>query len=183
MSELHYFLRLKNTPLYVETTSWLYVYPLRTLGLLLPFGGCEHAAVNVDIQISLQALDFNSLASYIHKSGNAGPHGGSSFHFFETLLYYLPQLQLYFTFPPTVHKASNLSTFSSTLDIFWVFFNFLFMYLFSFFIFRASPMTYRGSQARGWIRTIAASLCHSHSNTRSKPHLQPTSQLTTTQDP
>ena len=99
--------------------------------MLPPFGGCEHAAVNVDIQISLQALDFNSLASYIHKSGNAGPHGGSSFHFFETLLYYLPQLQLYFTFPPTVHKASNLSTFSSTLDIFWGFFK-LFIYLFIF---------------------------------------------------
>ena len=31
-------------------------------------------------------------------------------------------------------------------------------------LFRAVPKAYGGSQARGWIRATAASLCHSHSN-------------------
>ena len=34
----------------------------------------------------------------------------------------------------------------------------------SFFFFRATPTAYGGSQARGWIRVVAASLHHSHSN-------------------
>ena len=34
--------------------------------------------------------------------------------------------------------------------------------------------------ARGWIRTVAAGLHHSHSNTGSKPHPQPTPQLMAT---
>ena len=40
-----------------------------------------------------------------------------------------------------------------------------------------------GSQARGPIRAVAASLCHSHSNAGPEPHLQPTAQLTATPDP
>ena len=44
-------------------------------------------------------------------------------------------------------------------------------------VFRAAPMAYGGSQARGLIRAVAASLHHSHSNARFKPHLQPTPQL------
>ena len=39
------------------------------------------------------------------------------------------------------------------------------------FAFRAAPMTYGGSQARGRIEVVAADLCHSHSNTGSIPHL------------
>ena len=39
------------------------------------------------------------------------------------------------------------------------------------FFFRATPVAYGSSQARGRIRTIAAGLHHSHSNTRSKPCL------------
>ena len=39
-------------------------------------------------------------------------------------------------------------------------------------------MAYRGSQAKGWTRAVAASLHHSHSNTGSKPHLWPTLQHT-----
>ena len=42
----------------------------------------------------------------------------------------------------------------------------LFFGLFVFF--RATSMAHGGSQARGLIRAIAASLCHSHSNARSK---------------
>ena len=51
----------------------------------------------------------------------------------------------------------------------WVFsfLNFLFVCL----LFRVALMAYGGSQTRGWIRAVAASLCHSHSNTGSEPHL------------
>ena len=52
-----------------------------------------------------------------------------------------------------------------------------------FFLFRAAPVAYGSSQARGRIRAIAAGLHHSHSNTRSEPHLQPTPQLMATPDP
>ena len=44
--------------------------------------------------------------------------------------------------------------------------------------FKASPAAYGASQARGQIRAAAAGLHHSHSNARSKPHLEPTPQLT-----
>ena len=55
----------------------------------------------------------------------------------------------------------------------WVFKKFyLFIYLFL--LFKATPMAYGGSQARGQIGAVAASLHHSHSYARSKPCLQPT---------
>ena len=41
-------------------------------------------------------------------------------------------------------------------------------------VFRAAPVAYGSSWARGQIRAAAAGLHYSHSNTRSKPHLQPT---------
>ena len=50
-----------------------------------------------------------------------------------------------------------------------------FLSFFFFFLFRAAPMAYESSWARGWIG--AGSLCHSHSHTRSKLHLQPMLQL------
>ena len=37
---------------------------------------------------------------------------------------------------------------------------------------RAAPAAYGSSQARGWIRAAAAGLHHSHSKTRSEPHLR-----------
>ena len=46
-----------------------------------------------------------------------------------------------------------------------------------FFYFRACPMAYGGSQARGQIGASAAGLHHSHSKAGSEPSLQPTSQL------
>ena len=49
---------------------------------------------------------------------------------------------------------------------------FFFFYLFA--ISRAVPMAYGGSQARGRIRAVAASLHCSHSNTGSEPSLWPT---------
>ena len=52
-----------------------------------------------------------------------------------------------------------------------------------FFLFRAAPVVYGGSQASGQIGATAAGLHHSHSNSRSKPLLQPTPQLMATLDP
>ena len=48
---------------------------------------------------------------------------------------------------------------------------FYFILFFYFLLFRAVPVAYRSSQARFQIGATAAGLCHSHSDTRSKPHL------------
>ena len=58
-----------------------------------------------------------------------------------------------------------------------------FIFIFYFLLLRATPVAQVSSQARGQIGAAAAGLCHSHSNTRSEPHLQPTQQLTTILDP
>ena len=49
--------------------------------------------------------------------------------------------------------------------------------------FRAAPVAFGGSQARGGIGAVAASLRHSHSNARSKMCLQPMPQLKAMPDP
>ena len=56
------------------------------------------------------------------------------------------------------------------------------LFVFIFCHFRAAPVAYGGSQARGRIGAFAAGLCHSHSNIRSKPHLGPTPKLATMLD-
>uniref|UniRef100_A0A8D1SUR3 Uncharacterized protein n=1 Tax=Sus scrofa TaxID=9823 RepID=A0A8D1SUR3_PIG len=55
--------------------------------------------------------------------------------------------------------------------------------IFFFFFFRATHTAHGGSQARDRIRGTVASLCHNHSNSESKLHLQPTPQLMATPDP
>ena len=50
-------------------------------------------------------------------------------------------------------------------------------------LFRAVPVAYGGSQARGQIGAVATSLCHSHSTTGSKVHLWPTPELTAVPGP
>ena len=45
-----------------------------------------------------------------------------------------------------------------------------FFFFFPFLLFRAAPMAYGSSQARGRIGAIAAGLHHSHSNTGSLTH-------------
>ena len=52
-----------------------------------------------------------------------------------------------------------------------------------FIIFRAAPVAYGGSQARGLIGAVAAGLCHSHSNVGSEQCLRPTPQLMAMPDP
>ena len=56
---------------------------------------------------------------------------------------------------------------------------FFFVFLFS----RATPMAYRGYQARSLIRVVAAGQHQSHSNTGSEMHLLPIAQLIATPDP
>ena len=47
----------------------------------------------------------------------------------------------------------------------------------------AAPAAYGGSQGKGPIKAAAAGLHHSHSNTRSKPYLQPLPQFVVALDP
>ena len=54
---------------------------------------------------------------------------------------------------------------------------------FFFWLFRATPMAYGGSQARGPIGGVATDLHHSLSNARSQPRLRLTPQLMATRDP
>ena len=55
--------------------------------------------------------------------------------------------------------------------------------LFFFFCFLGLVPADGGSQARGPIRAVTASLHHSHSNVGSEPHLGPTPQLMAMPDP
>ena len=52
-----------------------------------------------------------------------------------------------------------------------------------FYLFRAAPVAYGGSQARDLIGSVATGLRHSHSNARSESRLWPTPQLSATLDP
>ena len=63
------------------------------------------------------------------------------------------------------------------------FYLFICSFDFFFFLFMATPMAYGSSQARGWIGAAAAGLCHSHSNARSEPRLQPMPKLAAMLDP
>ena len=54
-------------------------------------------------------------------------------------------------------------------------------FFFFFFLFMTIPEAYGSSQARAGIRATATGLHHSHSNTRSEPHLWPTPQLAANQ--
>ena len=56
-------------------------------------------------------------------------------------------------------------------------------FFFSFYLFRAIPAAYGGTQARGLIRGTTAGLRHSHSDVRSEPCLQPIPQPMAMPDP
>ena len=56
-------------------------------------------------------------------------------------------------------------------------------YYYYFGSFRAAPVAYGDSQARGWIGAATAGLHRSHSNVGAKPRLWPTPQLTAMPDP
>ena len=69
--------------------------------------------MNMDVQISVHIPDFNSFG-YITRGRFTGSYSSSMFNFLRSF----PQWLYHFTFPPTVHKGSNLSTSSPTLVIF-----------------------------------------------------------------
>ena len=71
--------------------------------------------------------------------------------------------------------------YSQLLDGYRPFSAFLFVCLFC--LFGATPMAYGGSQSRGRIGAVAASLHQSHSEARSELRLQPTPQVMATPDP
>ena len=73
------------------------------------------------------------------------------------------------------------STFVSKLTLICFVCLFVCFYLFA--ISWAAPAAYGGSQARGLIRAVAASLHQSHSNAGSEPCLHPTPQVTATPAP
>ena len=56
-------------------------------------------------------------------------------------------------------------------------------HFFFFLLLRAAPVAYGSSKVKGQIRAEAAGLHHSHGNTRSEMHLQPTLQLVAKLDP
>ena len=62
-------------------------------------------------------------------------------------------------------------------------FFFFFFFFFFFLLFRATPVVYESSQAKGPIGATAAGLCHSYSKARSEPCLWPTLHLMATLDP
>ena len=84
------------------------------------------------------------------------PHPGS-------LAPFLPNLN-----SPT---CFSLACFFSLFLFFSYFVVFISMIFFFFNLFRAAPVTKGSSQARGRIRAVVAGLHHSHSSTRSEPHL------------
>ena len=60
---------------------------------------------------------------------------------------------------------------------FQILFHFIYLFILIFCLSRATPKAYGGSKDRGRIGAVATGLPHSHSNTKSKPHLRPTSKL------
>ena len=78
-----------------------------------------------------------------------------------------------------IHSASSPNLYSLVNSSFH---SYCILSFFFFLLFRAI-LAYGGSQARGQNRATAAGLYHSHSNTRSEPHLRPTAQLMATPDP
>ena len=112
-----------------------------------------------------------SVTLGILRSRITGSHGNSMFNFFRNCQTLFQNGCKNPIFLPIVFEGSHLI----------LFFFFLSFCLFAFS--RAIPAAYGGSQARGTIRAVANSLCHSHSNTVSEPHLRPTPQLAATPDP
>ena len=82
---------------------------------------------------------------------------------------------------PPFYETQELGQIRKSYHIHFYFLIFNFIYLF--FLFRAAPLAYGSSQARGQIGATISSLHHSHSNTGSKPRLQATPQLTAKPDP
>ena len=77
---------------------------------------------------------------------------------------------------PLILASSHTWESTKTINLWCLFFAISSNFFFFFYNFRATLSAYGSSQARGPIRATSAGLCHSHSNTRSEPHLWPTPQ-------
>ena len=104
----------------------------------------------------------------------------SSLHSFKKvfILYWtIVDLQCWVSFRCTAKWFSYTYTYIHSFQILFPY-SLLLLLLLLFCLFRVSPMAYGGSQARGRVRAVAASLCQSHGNAKSEPRLWPTPQLT-----
>ena len=115
-------------------------------------------------------------------------HNGSSWACLipNSLYFHWPPLILHPQMFPISVSASFFVIFTSLLYFLhstYKWYHTVFIFLFCFCFFRAVPVAYGGSKARGPIRTVATSLCQSHNNARSKPLLWPTPQLMAMPDP
>ena len=107
-----------------------------------------------------------TMASNIHNSWGLIPRNNCYICFIHSLLFYLLILSHNLCKHP---KQDWLKTFLANV--------------FLFLLFRAAPVAYGSSQARGRIGATAAGLHHSHSNAGSEPRLLPTPQFMTMLDP
>ena len=83
--------------------------------------------------------------------------------------------------------SGRVSTFASLANSQVMFmevaFYFIYVFIFVFCLFRAAPLAYGGSQARGRIGAVTVGLHQSHSNAGSELHLRPSPQRMATLDP
>ena len=127
-------------------------------GPSLPTGGTGH------FQLQLAASVSASGSGRWLGSSCPSPVGASCSHSWEG--------------PAPTTCIIAMGFFSSALSL-----SLFFFFFFFFWSFRATPVPYGSFQTRGRIGATVASLHHSHSNARSKSHLQPIPQLTPTPDP
>ena len=119
-------------------------------------------------------LCYFTLLQFSHSFMCIASQSGFHLHFSNNVEHLVCLLRIYiffkFLFKLFVHFVNRIFSLSS-----------FFFFFFSFF--KAAPAACGGSQAQGLLGGVATSLCQSHSNARSKPSLQPATQLMATPDP
>ena len=154
ISVLHFYTWLNGIPLY--NTFYLSIHPIH--GHL----SCFHLLVIMNDAATCTVFVWTSIfifLGYPHKNAIAGLKGNGMFNF-------LRRCQTFFKSSCTIlHPDQQYMDDSDLLRFFFFFF----------LLFRATPMAYGGSPARGQIGAVATCLCHSHAG--SELCLQPTPQL------
>ena len=82
MALFHSFLWLNNIPLYIYTTSSLFISLGGHLGCFHVLAIINSAAVNIEVHVSFQTMLF---LGYMPRSGNAGSYGSSICSFLRNL--------------------------------------------------------------------------------------------------